>query len=220
MKAKALIFVVVLVLCCSLLSSAAPPVQHPNLLLNREEIAQVKAKIGQYPWAANLFEKIKAVAAGNDRANYQIREQALCYVLTDERAYADQVRACLLAKARNDVPTFERQDPNLPPFLGRNIWQDQWDAYAWAYDLTYDTFSAEERQLVERWLRDAGKIIIQDYRRFWTTPNLTFVMHFNVGIVGYCLGDQELIDFALNDPGMTPNFAFLKKLCQVFAGSG
>jgi hypothetical protein len=31
---------------------AQPAVRHPNLLLNREEVEQVKAKIRQCPWAA------------------------------------------------------------------------------------------------------------------------------------------------------------------------
>ena len=38
--------------------------------------------------------------------------------------------------------------------------------------------------------------------KLWTaTPNLVFGKHFNVGRVGYCLGDVELIDSALNDSG-------------------
>ena len=34
-----------------------------------------------------------------------------------------------------------------------------------------------------------------------TTPNLVFCEHWRVGMIGYCLGDQELIDWALRDPG-------------------
>ena len=36
----------------SAVAVAAPPVKHPNLLLNRDEIEQVKARIDKYPWAA------------------------------------------------------------------------------------------------------------------------------------------------------------------------
>ena len=186
---------------------AAPPVKHPNLLLNCDEIEEVKAKIDKYPWAARLFERVKKLSATPDGwpatpfGGTQVRSQALCYVITGERAYADRARDFLLGQARNDIPRFEGQDLNVATFPGFNIWQGPWGSYAWAYDLTYDTFSAEERQLVERWLRIVGRILIDDCNRMPTTPNLMFVMHFNAGVVGYCLGDQELIDFALNDPG-------------------
>jgi hypothetical protein len=46
-------------------SSAAqekPGVKHPNLLLNREEIEQVKIKIQEHEWAARLLERIKEMA--------------------------------------------------------------------------------------------------------------------------------------------------------------
>jgi hypothetical protein len=118
-------------------------------------------------------------------------------VITRERTQADLVRANLLAQARNDVPRFENRDASVDPVMGFNVWQGAWATDAWAYDLTYDTFSDEERRLIERWLRDVGKVIMEDYKLQGTTPNLMFVMHFNVGLVGYCLGDQELIDWAL-----------------------
>jgi len=42
----------------------ANPVKHPNLLLNRDEIEQVKRKIQTQPWAAALLEKLKAGSEG------------------------------------------------------------------------------------------------------------------------------------------------------------
>jgi hypothetical protein len=38
----------IIVLCCAV-AIVAPAAQHPNLLLNRNEIEQVKAKVAQYP---------------------------------------------------------------------------------------------------------------------------------------------------------------------------
>src|SRR5436190_24241985 len=38
-----------------LAAADGPPVKHPNLLLNRDEIDQVKAKIRQHDWAARLL---------------------------------------------------------------------------------------------------------------------------------------------------------------------
>ena len=180
--------------CASMAAAEAPPVRHPNLLLNREEIEEVKAKIRQHPWAARLFERVKEMA--KDGRN--VREVALAYALSGEKAYADLARRELLGAARSMMTTYEKLDLKLQPEFG--AWTS-WSTYAWAYDLTYDTFSGEERQLVERWLRTACKTVIEGDKLWTTTPNLVFGKHFNVALVGYCLGDKELIDWALNDPG-------------------
>ena len=69
---------------------SAPPVKHPNLLLNRDEIERVKAKTDKYPWAAQLFERVKKLSATPDGwpatpfGGTQVRSQALCYVITRE----------------------------------------------------------------------------------------------------------------------------------------
>ena len=36
--------------------------KHPNLLFNRQELAEMKARIDKYPWARQTFERIKADA--------------------------------------------------------------------------------------------------------------------------------------------------------------
>ena len=54
---------------------------------------------------------------------------------------------------------------------------------------------------VERWLRTAARTIIAQEKVLTTTPNLVFCEHWRVGMIGYCLGDQELIEWALRDPG-------------------
>jgi len=180
--------------CVSTAVAVAPPVRHPNLLLSRQEIEEVKAKIRQHPWAARLFERVKEMA--KDGRN--IREIALAYVLTGQKAYADRARRELLGTARSMMATYEKLDLKLQPEFG--AWTS-WSTYAWAYDLTYDTFSDEERQQVERWLRTACKAVVEGDKLWSTTPNLIFGKHFNVGLVGYCLGDRELIEWGLNDPG-------------------
>jgi hypothetical protein len=73
--------------------------------------------------------------------------------------------------------------------------------HRWAYDLAYDAFSAEECTEIERRLRTAARTIIAQEKVLTTTPNLVFDEHWRVGIIGYCLGDKELIEWALRDPG-------------------
>ena len=180
-------------------AAASPAVRHPNLLLNRAELDQINGKIHDHKWAADLFQRVKAMADDMiAKGTRNERETALCYALTGERRYADSVRRLLLDYARD----FERQRPKLDLKLQPEwgAW-DTWGVHAWAYDFTYATFSPEERQRVEQWLREGCRLVIQGEKLWTTTPNLVFGKHFNVGLVGFCLGDKELIDWGLNDPG-------------------
>ena len=181
-------------------AAAGPKVQHPNLLLNREEIDAIKRKIAAHKWAADLFEREKAMADEMVTKGARCeRETAICYALTGQRRYADSVRHLLLQYAKE----FQTQRPKVdlkiqPEYLAFQ----PWGAWAWAYDLTYDTFSPEERQSVEDWLRQGCRTTIEGERLWTTTPNLVFDKHYNVGVAGFCLGDKELIDWGVNDPGV------------------
>jgi hypothetical protein len=170
-------------------------VTHPNLLLNQSEIEQVKLKIKAHPWAAGLLERVKAKAEKEEAT----LEAALTYVLTGETKYADMARHRLLREAREQMPHYEKLDVTAEPEWGRWTW---WGNIAWAYDLVYGTFSADERGEIERWLRTAGRAIIAQEKVLTTTPNLVFCEHWRVGMIGYCLGDAELIEWALRDPGV------------------
>jgi hypothetical protein len=179
--------------------AAGPAVKHPNLLLNRAELDAINVKIRTQPWAAELFRQVKGMADDMlTKGARNERETAICYALTGERRYADAVRRLLLDYAREFAAALPKVDLKAQLEWGR------WDAFgvhAWAYDLTYDTFSPEERQRVEDWLRTACRVLIQEEKAWTTTPNLVFSEHYNVGLVGFCLGDKELIDWGMNDPG-------------------
>ena len=169
-------------------------VKHPNLLLNQKEIEQIKLKVQQHPWAARLLDRVKEKAQKDDAAV----ETALAYVLTGQTNYAVSVRKRLLREAREQMAHYEKIDVKAEPEWGR--WT-HWGATAWAYDLAYDAFTIDERSEIERWLRTAARTIIAQENVLTTTPNLVFDEHWRVGTIGYCLGDAELIDWALRDPG-------------------
>lgn len=175
-------------------------VSHPNLLLNAEELAQVQEKIRQYSWAAALFEKAKmlaeqAVAGGDEQA---LREVALCYALTGEARYGEATRTLLLAIAHRLLPWLEHIEsaPNRDDL----VWIPM-GMYAWVYDLSYPIYADDERVLLEYWLRLAGQKIIAGEKVWTTSRNLVFNKHIAVGLLGYCLGDAELIEWGINDPG-------------------
>ena len=101
-------------------------VQHPNLLLNSREIEAIKLKVRSQPWAAALFEKLKAGADGLDLDRHDgLRNSALLYALTGERRYGDSARAKLLNEARSSIPRLEKVDLKVEP-----------EAYAWMKPLT------------------------------------------------------------------------------------
>jgi hypothetical protein len=169
-------------------------VRHPNLLLDQKEIEQIKLKIRDHPWAARLLDRVKHKAE-NDGA---LLEAALAYALTRESKYSSIARDRLLSEAREQLPYYEKLDVKAEPEWGRWNW---WGATAWAYDLAYDAFKPQERADIERWLRTGAKTIIAQEKVLTTTPNLVFCEHWRVGMIGYCLGDPDLIEWALRDPG-------------------
>lgn len=181
-------------------AAAGPQVRHPNLLLNPDEIKQIKDKIRAQRWAADLFERVKAMAEEMvTKGARNEREAALCYVLTGDKKYADSVRHLLVQYAKEYEAQRPKVDFKVQPEWGS--WEPR-GMHAWAYDLTFDTFSPEERRHVEGWLRGNCRDVIEEEKLWTTTPNLVFERHYSVALVGYCLGGKELIEWGLNDPGV------------------
>ena len=185
-----------------LAAAEPPPVTHPNLLLNRDEIDQVKAKIKQHDWAARLLDRVRQLADSSGHTEKNPRDAALVYVLTGEPRYAAAVRRALLGTARRlRAGTGEARYPRKSARSSTPSTLAAGAPSAWAYDLTYDTFSADERREVEQLFRAAARTIIASLKAVPTTPNLVFELHYKVAIIGYCLGDRELIEWGMNDPG-------------------
>src|SRR3954447_1965235 len=95
--------------------AAEKRVQHPNLLLNRDEIEQVRKKIKEHEWAARLFERVKALADERGRTGRNPREAALVYALTGEARYARDVRQALVGFARGQLPKYDKLDVRANP---------------------------------------------------------------------------------------------------------
>src|SRR6188474_758358 len=107
-------FVIALVVLATLVAGAAADenqpksvaVRHPNLLLNKAEIEEIKLKVREHAWAAQLLERVKKKAEENDA----VVEKALAYVLTGEVMYANDVRDRLLGETRDQMPHYEKLD--------------------------------------------------------------------------------------------------------------
>jgi hypothetical protein len=191
-------FSLLVTLLLSSVSAAQAAAKHPNLLLNPDEIEQIRAKIKQHEWAARLFERVQALANDGGRTGRNPREAALVYALTGDKKYGDAVRRALVSHSRHLLTQYETLDVRTNPDFG--AWGPL-ATLAWAYDLTYDLYSPEERTVIERYLRTAARTLIGGLKIRSTSPDLVFGKHVDVGIIGFCLGDRELIDWGLNDPG-------------------
>jgi hypothetical protein len=175
------------------------PVKHPNLLLNAEEIEHVKLKVREHPWAAELLGRLRALADDDNHTSREPRDAAVAYALTGERKYADAVRRALIGSVHGEKKRYENYDARLDPDAGSF---GPWAQWTWAYDLTYDTFSDAERQELETFLRKVGHAIIDGNKIQPTTQGLVFEKHWKVALIGYVLGDEDLIDWGLHDPGV------------------
>jgi hypothetical protein len=187
-----------ILMCSGTVAASTAPAKHPNLLLDREEIEQVKAKIARYPWAEAALAKTKEHALDGPPHENGFIDQALYYAFTGDRTFADRARGHLLECARSELPEFQKLDAARNREFGS--WSP-WGARAWAYDLVYETCSDAERARIEEWFRVSCRVLIDVGRQWSTTPNLMFGKHVNIGLVGYCLGDEQIIDWVLNDPG-------------------
>jgi hypothetical protein len=168
--------------------------KHPNLLLNREEIAEIKTKIDKYPWARQTFEHIKAEAALDADGGNQWRiptrvAPAMMYALTGNPKYAKPAREHVLERLK------ELSDKNCPWQWSRGVQE------AILYDLIYDTFNEADRQKIEDAFRTIGRLEMDLAESGFQTWNMKWVEHWNVAMMGYVTGDRQLIDYGLNDPG-------------------
>jgi hypothetical protein len=125
-------------------------------------------------------------------------KSALVYVLTDDRKYAEAARRELLGIVQAETPKFENADLRVSP-VHREF--APISAWAWSYDLIHETLSDGDRQAVENLLRAASRTVIGSLWFHSTTPSPVFTKHWQVGVVGYCLGEKEFIDWGLSDPG-------------------
>ena len=169
-------------------------VKHPNLLFNRQELADMKAKIDKYPWARQTFDRIKADAAADADGGSQYRiptrvATAMMYALTGDEKYAKAAREHVVDHLK------ELQDKNCPWQWSRGVQE------AITYDLVYDTFRENQRREIEDAFRTIGRREIDLAESGYQTWNMKWVEHWNVAMMGYVTGDRHLIDYGLNDPG-------------------
>jgi hypothetical protein len=163
---------------------AAP--QYPNVFVNAQELDHLRLRLKTEPWRARLLEQVKRDAdAGNPVA------AAVVHALTEDRDYGVKVRMHLLQQTRDFVPGRPGAQYPWGPEAGDAI----------AFDLVAPLLSAGEQQAVVDFLRQLARDAIRYHQGQPLTPNMSFVCHWRIGLIGYAIADRQIIDWAVNDPG-------------------
>ncbi|PPT18719.1 oligoalginate lyase [Xanthomonas arboricola] len=161
------------------------------------------------------------------KRNYQaIQAAGALYRLTGDRAYADYARDVLLAYARL-YPTLGAHPAGRGQVPGRLFWQSLndsvWLVYAsQGYDAIRDTLSAQDRATIDRdvFARMAHFLCDESADNFDKIHNHATWAVAAVGMTGYVLRDQALVDKALRGSRRDGKAGFLAQVDQLFSPDG
>ncbi len=198
---------------------------HPNLILTKKGVADIKASLGKAP----LFDKVLAetiaevdaeIATGihvpipkdmaggythkRHKKNWFILQKAgVLYQVTTDDKYAIYIRDMLLEYAAM-YPKLPIHPTDRSYATGKIFWQclndANWLVYvSQAYDCIYDFLTEKERTILE-------KDLFRPYADFLSVGNPKFFNRIHnhstwgnagVGMIGLVMNDQELVDRAL-----------------------
>ncbi len=165
-----------------------------------------------------------------NKNNYaEMNAAAILYQITGDKAYAGFVRDMLMEYA-GLYPTLGLHPSLRSSTRGKLFWQtlneSVWLVHAaCAYDCVYDFISASERQYMEENLfyPMAGFITNgnpENYAVFNKMHNHGTWANAAVGMIGYVMGDRNLVDMALYGSLKDGSSGFFKQLDQLFSPDG
>ncbi len=138
----------------------------------------------------------------------EAREMGLAWAVTGEPRYAERARAIVLAYAERYL-TYERHDNHGKPVkktgTGGRVASQSLTEAGWlttllqGADFVWDTFTADQRESVERKLiRPALDETVRNTSSKPTIHNIQCHRNSAVGLAGFLLGDRALIDEAID----------------------
>ena len=187
-----------------------PP--HPRLFLNQKEIKELRAwiardaKLRKYlrPFVARMRQAAANPDLPNANKNRNVRvarqanELALAYTLTGKAELAKAAAAILKGYVRL-FPSYQ-----VSNYKGKatdsTLAEVQWAAYACgAYDLIYNSGAlteADKTAIEQQVFRPSAEALLacnHAHRSNWRIAGTS-----GAGVIGFCIGDRDLIDRALN----------------------
>jgi len=223
---------------------------HPKLLLSGEKAKQIKAQLGQNGLLDNSFgiaelHVAKAMEAGisvpvpkdpgggythelHKKNGILLYEAGLLYQITNDDKYAKFARDMLLEYAKL-YPTLglhpARKEKSQTP--GKLFWQGlndcMWLVYGvQGYDCIYDWLSPEDRKTIE----EGAFLPMAEYLSEGSSYTFNRIHNHGtwavaaVGMTGYVLGNEDLIEKSLKGLGKDGNGGFLAQLDKLFSPDG
>jgi hypothetical protein len=218
-----------------------PPTEfpdHPRVTLNTEEIAALKAARPELPWldeyiVTMLAECDEELAAGLpmpdanrtdcDEHGHRVAKFGLAYILTDDMKYANAV-ADILRGYLAVVDQYEITDMKgfaTTAALSEGGWAvEVCSAYSWIYH-SGALSEAELQAVADKLLRPSAEA--SRHCNHWFRSNWRNRAIAGFAAVGFCLGDYELIDEALNgywEDGMCKRDGFVQQLAAAILADG
>jgi oligo-alginate lyase len=218
-----------------------------SLVLTQKDIVSMKDGLKKYPLFTKSFNETQAIvenallhpidvpvpkdAAGytheRHKKNYREMQMAgVLYQVTGEKRYAIFVRDMLLQYAKL-YPTLKRHPEALGNDGGRLFWQTLNETVwlvntAQAYDCIYTWLKPQERATIEQNVfRQIAKFFIEEQiSTLDRIHNHGTWMVASIGMLGYVLHDQNLVDIALYGTKKDHSAGFLKQLELLFSPDG
>ncbi|HEX9973928.1 MAG TPA: heparinase II/III family protein, partial [bacterium] len=237
-----LIFIIILLISHQSLSK-----ERPSLIITKQEAAEIKAASGKYALMDHSIEMMQKTvehalsspmevpppgeAGGYEherhKQNYREMQQAgILFTITDNENYARFVRDMLLEYAKL-YPTLgkhpQAQDQAPGKLFHQMLNETVWLTYTGiAYDCIYDWLDQATRANIEQ---NVFRIIIdwfitENHHEFNRIHNHGTWTVCSIGLIGYVLEDQNLVDMALYGTEKDGNGGFLKQLDLLFSPDG
>jgi len=222
--------------------------QHPNLILNKKVIEEIQKNLGKVPLFDKTFASIKSQVDGvidqsidvpvpvdpgggytheRHKQNYELMYNAgILYSITKDEKYAEFVKR-ILDKYAILYPTLKKHPQSKDQTPGRLFWQSL-NETVWllhtvqAYDCIYDWFSKSDRDSYEKniFLPMAKFFCNDSPHEFNLIHNHGTWMVASVGMTGFVLHNQDLIDKSLYGTEKNGEGGFIAQLNQLFSPDG
>lgn len=224
-----------------------PQGNHPNLFLNTKEVNEIKLSLGKYPLFDQAFNKAKetvdkAISLAMDvpipkdaggytherhKKNYtEMQLAGVLFSVTGEKKYAEFIKN-MLFKYAELYPTLGHHPMASGESAGRLFWQSLNETVwlvntAQAYDCIYDWLKPEERKTIEDNLfipmaKFLSEEKIDEFDRIHNHGTWTVTA---VGMIGYVMGNRDLVDKALYGSKKDRTGGFLKQIDMLFSPDG
>lgn len=220
---------------------------HPNLILTKDDVKIIKEKWDHFPLFKKSFEEAKSkvdeallrpidVPIPKDAAGYthekhkqnyfEMQLAGIIFQITEEKKYAEFIRRMLL-KYCELYPSLGKHPAGTSNSPGRLFWQSL-NETVWlvntiqAYDCIYDYLSVTDRKKIEENIFKpmVNFLLTERIHEFDLIHNHGTWMVAAVGMTGFVLGDDDLVQKALYGSKKDGEYGFLKQLQLLFSPDG